>query len=250
MPVVVITGVGQRLGFCLAEYFLAKKYEVIGTFRTERSSIELLRTNGAKLYQVDFYQPQQTKQFISSVMSNYTAIECLIHNASDWHDDKDDLGFSDYHQIFSNMMTIHAEVPYQLNLAFKSLLLANKSSSSNASANSARQYSDIIHISDYVAFKGSKKHVAYAASKAALENLTLSFAQRYAPHIKVNSIAPALLAFNEHDDDNYKANARNKSLLQTEGSFEEAINTVEWLMNSRYITGRTIHLDGGRHLKG
>ena len=245
MPKVIITGVGQRLGLYLADYFIDKQYQVIGTYRTERPSIERLRSNGAELHQVDFYQQQQTLLFINSVIKNYETVDCLIHNASDWHDDKDDLDFSDYHQIFSNMMTIHAEVPYQLNLAFKPLLTAHKLSST---CKSVRQYSDIIHLSDYVAFKGSKKHVAYAASKAALENLTLSFAQRYSPHIKVNSIAPALLAFNEDDDDSYKVKARNKSLLQTEGSFAEAINTVEWLKNSQYVTGRTIHLDGGRHL--
>jgi dihydromonapterin reductase / dihydrofolate reductase len=245
MPKVIITGVGQRLGLYLADYFIDKQYQVIGTYRTERPSIEKLRSKGAELHQVDFYQQQQTQLFINSVIKNHETVDCLIHNASDWHDDKDDLDFSDYHQIFSNMMTIHAEVPYQLNLAFKPLLTAHKLSSTSESVS---QYTDIIHISDYVAFKGSKKHVAYAASKAALENLTLSFAQRYSPQVKVNSIAPALLEFNEHDDDNYKTKARNKSLLQTEGSFTEAINTVDWLMNSQYVTGRTIHLDGGRHL--
>ncbi|MDU0353818.1 dihydromonapterin reductase [Paraglaciecola aquimarina] len=246
MPTVVITGVGQRLGLCLAEYFLSKKYKVVGTYRTPRAAIDTLRLKGAELYQVNFYRQQQVQQFISSVTNNHNTIDCLIHNASDWHDDKGDLDFADYHAIFSNMMTIHAEVPYQLNLAFKQQLSAHLTDSVNKQQ---QQYSDIIHISDYVAFKGSKKHIAYAASKAALENLTLSFAQRYSPNIKVNSIAPALLAFNNDDDDNYKTKARNKSLLQTEGSFQEVLNTVEWLLASHYITGRTIHLDGGRHLK-
>ncbi|MEP4890711.1 MAG: dihydromonapterin reductase [Aliiglaciecola sp.] len=239
MPTVVITGVGQRLGLCLAEHFLAKQYKVIGTYRTERESINNLQAKGALLYQVDFYDQQQTLAFIDAVISNNDAIDCLIHNASDWNDDNQVLDFASYHQIFSKMMTIHAEVPYQLNLAFKSLLTPKN----------GHQFTDIIHISDYVASKGSKKHVAYAASKAALENLTLSFAQRFSPKIKVNSIAPALLAFNEDDDASYKIKARNKSLMQTEGSFQEAINTIEWLLASRYVTGRTIHLDGGRHLK-
>ncbi|WP_133471269.1 dihydromonapterin reductase [Paraglaciecola marina] len=239
MPTVVITGVGQRLGLCLAEYFLAKQYKVIGTYRTERASITSLQTKGAQLYQVDFYDHQQTQTFIKAVASHIDTLDCLIHNASDWHDDNKTLGFAAYHQMFSNMMTIHAEVPYQLNLAFHSLLTPKDD----------QEFTDIIHISDYVASKGSKKHIAYAASKAALENLTLSFAQRFSPNIKVNAIAPALLAFNEDDDESYKIKARNKSLMQTEGSFQEAINTVEWLLASRYITGRTIHLDGGRHLK-
>jgi dihydromonapterin reductase/dihydrofolate reductase len=239
MPTVVITGVGQRLGLCLAEHFLAKQYTVIGTYRTQRSSIEKLRSKGAQLYQVDFYDQQHTQTFSAAFTSSIDGIDCLIHNASDWHDDNGDLAYTDYHQIFSKMMTIHAEVPYQLNLAFHPLLIPKNDD----------QFADIIHVSDYVASIGSKKHVAYAARTAALENLTLSFAQRFSPNIKVNAIAPALLAFNEDDDDSYKIKARNKSLMQTEGSFQEAINTVEWLLASRYITGRTIHLDGGRHLK-
>lgn len=69
---------------------------------------------------------------------------------------------------------------------------------------------DIIHISDYVAQKGSKKHIAYAASKAALDNLTLSFAAKLAPGVKVNGIAPALMLFNEQDDSAYRQKALAK----------------------------------------
>ena len=50
--------------------------------------------------------------------------------------------------------------------------------------------SDIIHFTDYVVERGSDKHIAYAASKAALDNMTRSFARKLAPEVKVNSIAP------------------------------------------------------------
>ncbi len=237
MRTILITGVSQRLGEYLADHFLANGDKVIGTYRTERKSISRLRDLGAELYQVDFYSEEQTLLFIDWVKEQNDKINCLIHNASDWSGDKGDLSYSEYQDIFTRMMTIHAELPYQLNLAFESLLRGSE------------QQADIIHITDYVAFKGSKKHIAYAASKAALENLTLSFAQRFAPAIKVNSIAPALLAFNEHDGEDYKIKARAKSLLQTEGSFQEALDATLMLMNSNYITGRVMHLDGGRHLK-
>ncbi len=56
-------------------------------------------------------------------------------------------------------------------------------------------------MTDYVATRGSRKHIAYAASKAGLENLTLSFAARYAPTIQVNAIAPAMIMLGENDDE-------------------------------------------------
>ena len=91
--------------------------------------------------------------------------------------------------------------------------------------------------------------MAYAASKAALHNLTLSFAKRLAPKVKVNSIAPALLMFNDGDSDHYKEKARTKSLLEVVPGAQEAVKAMHYLMQSEYITGQTLHLDGGRHLK-
>ena len=111
-----------------------------------------------------------------------------------------------------------------------------------------RGYADIIHMSDYVASTGSHKHIAYAASKAALDNLTLSFASKYAPLVKVNSIAPALLMFNPQDDSAYREKALKKSLLGVAPGESEGVNAIRYLLDSRYLTGKTIALDGGRHL--
>ena len=107
---------------------------------------------------------------------------------------------------------------------------------------------DIIHIGDYVSSRGSRKHIAYAASKAAQDNLTLSFAAKLAPAVKVNSIAPALVLFNEGDEPDYREKALSKSLLQREGGLDEIQGTVDYLLSSNYVTGRVLNLDGGRHL--
>ena len=90
------------------------------------------------------------------------------------------------------MMNIHAKVPYLLNLALAPLL-----------QNNATSHSDIIHLTDYVVEKGSPKHIAYAASKAALDNLTRSFSAKLAPKVKVNSVAPSLIIFNHDGQDIY-----------------------------------------------
>jgi len=127
--------------------------------------------------------------------------------------------------------------PYELNNALATLLHANNS-----------EFSDIIHFSDHIVSTGSAKHTAYAASKAALDNLTLSFAAKYAPKVKVNSIAPGLILFNEHDSDEYKEKTLKKSLIPREGGLDEISDAVFYLLNSRYVTGRVMSVDGGRHL--
>ncbi|MDV5168982.1 dihydromonapterin reductase [Photobacterium rosenbergii] len=236
--IVIITGVGKRLGFKLAQTLLQQGYDVVGTYRTEYTKLAELRELGAQLHQVDFYQQEQVDNFIALLSQRYPTIRAIIHNASDWMQDpvcKDDAQASAA-EVMQKMMAIHVAVPYQINLASQDQLRKNG-------------HADIIHIGDYVAEKGSKKHIAYAASKAAMNNLTLSFASLLAPEVKVNSISPALLKFNPDDGDAYKEKALAKALLPREAGFDEIIDGVQLLLNSRFMTGRNLQFDGGRHLK-
>lgn len=232
---ILITGVGKRLGLALAQHFLIQDIPVIGTYRTHYPVLSDLKFAGAELHQCDFYDQASVNAFIDNVKAKHGSLKAIIHNASDWIPESKDM---DPAVIMSKMMQVHVNVPYQINLALKNLLLS-----------CPENLKDIIHFTDFVADKGSKKHIAYAASKAALANMTLSFAASFAPDIKVNSIAPALVLFNESDNDEYKEKAVKKALIEKEGGLQEVISTVDYLLSSTYITGRTLHLDGGRHLK-
>ncbi|MGF1711294.1 dihydromonapterin reductase [Vibrio kagoshimensis] len=234
---ILITGVGKRLGFALAQQLLADGYKVVGTYRSDYPQLQLLRDDGADLQQVDFYQQSDVEGFLHYVVQEYKTLRAIIHNASDWKPESKKNPSENAAQIMNQMMTVHATVPYLVNLTLKDQLM------------SGDKTSDIIHISDYVAEKGSKKHIAYAASKAALNNLTLSFSAMLAPKVKVNTISPAMIKFNEHDDAAYKAKALQKALIPTEAGFEEIIDGIKFVLTSHYMTGRTLHLDGGRHLK-
>lgn len=232
METILITGIGQRIGLHLANSLLDLGYNVIGTFRTERPALAELRNRGATLYRCDFYQTEDINDLIECISSQNKKLRAIIHNASDWLPDCE----ADAN-VLIKMMQVHVYAPYQINKSLAPLLI-----------NVDGRFSDIIHFSDYVASTGSAKHSAYAASKAALENLTLSMATTWAPSIKVNAIAPALIKFNENDSDVYRSKALKKSLIPREGGYKEVESTVNYLMQSQYITGRILHLDGGRHL--
>lgn len=67
--------------------------------------------------------------------------------------------------------------------------------------------------------------------------------------IKVNSIAPALIAFNDNDPPEYQQQAKQKSVMQKVGGYAEIIKAVDYLLSSEYVTGETLQVTGGRHLK-
>lgn len=245
--VIFLTGGAQRVGLYCTQQLQQQGYQLIISYRTRHAVVDELEKAGVICLQADLTCLSSLGHLIAAVQQHTPALRAIIHNASDWNKDQAIGATGSIQQqlaqdsaVFDAMMAIHAKAPYLLNRALLPLLQAQFVAGGAA---------DIIHISDFVATVGSEKHQAYAASKAALENLTFSQARMLAPDIKVNAIAPALLMFNQGDDDEYKQKALAKSLLGIEPGPSEVLATIQYLLQSRYITGRVLALDGGRQLK-
>ncbi len=78
--------------------------------------------------------------------------------------------------------------------------------------------------------------------------MTRSFARKLAPEVKVNAIAPSLIMFNEGDDEAYRQQALDKSLMKIAPA-KEISDLIDYLFTSRYVTGRSFAVDGGRPLR-
>jgi len=234
---VLITGGAQRFGRALAFALHDAGYSVTITYRRQRDSLTEMADAGITCIQADFSSADRTSAFIDKVCAEFSALRAVIHNASDWLPESQENAPA---EVLEANWAVHVQAPYLINLAFENLLAAGAQQDGMA---------DIIHLTDYVAERGSSKHIAYAASKAALHNMTLSFATKLAPAVKVNSIAPALLMFRESDDEEYRKRVVKKSLLPPGPGAREGIEAVQLLLNSKYITGRNLPLDGGRQLK-
>jgi dihydromonapterin reductase/dihydrofolate reductase len=227
---VVITGAGQRIGYHLAKQYLVQTaYPVVFSYRTLRPGVKELIELGAIGFQADFNQPDAITQFIAQIDSHCASLRGLIHNASVWLDDQQA-------DSFAQQMRLHVELPYQLNQGLAMLLKQSKVGA------------DIISISDAKVAKGSAHQVSYLASKAALQSMTRSFALKLAPQVKVNDIAPALIMFNQGDDEDYRQQRLLQNLLPIEPGPDVVWQTVHYLMQNAYITGKVIQLDGGQDL--
>lgn len=228
---ILLTGASQRLGLHCARRFLEAGQALIISYRQEREAVAQLRELGVTCLQADFSTEQGILDFIAQVKSRTTTLRAIIHNASLWvAEDGADV------QAFSQMMNVHVLAPYLINEHCTPLLMQSAQA-------------DIIHMTDDVTRKGSAKRIAYSASKAALDNLTLSFAARLAPHIKVNSIAPALIMLHPDDDADYQRRATAKSVMGTVPGPEVIYQSLRYLLDTPYVTGTTLTVNGGRHLK-
>lgn len=228
-PVVLITGGAQRIGLHCAERLVEDGYAVLITCRRLREEWAKAPLEGIEVLQADFSTLAGIHALIATLKDRNVRLRALIHNASVWLDDSNE-------DALAQMFMVHMQAPMLLNQAFPDL------------ADTA-QGADIIHLSDHVASRGSAKHIGYSATKAGLEALSRSFAARLAPAIKVNCIAPALIMFNEDDDDAYRARALGKSALGIEPGPEVVYQAIRYLMDNPYVTGTCLELNGGRNLK-
>ncbi|QKE62454.1 dihydromonapterin reductase [Aquipseudomonas campi] len=228
---ILLTGASQRLGLHCALRLLESGQAVIVSYRSERPGLELLRERGALTLPADFASEAGILAFIETLKSHTDSLRAIVHNASDWLTETP----GNEAAVFQQMVNVHMLAPYLINLHCEPLLRRSTPA-------------DIIHISDDVVRAGSAKRPAYCASKAGLDNLTLSFAARFAPAIKVNGIAPALIQFNEGDDPAYRAKRLAESALGIEPGAEVIYQSLRYLLDNPYVTGTTLAVNGGRHL--
>ena len=87
-------------------------------------------------------------------------------------------------------------------------------------------------------------HLAYCASKAALEMATRCLALAFAPEVRVNAIAPGIL-----DPPGAEDAVRRRIPAGRFGTHQEAVDAVLFLLaGAGYTTGTVLTLDGGRAL--
>lgn len=234
---ILITGASQRIGLHCAKRLLQEGQPVIVSYHQEKPGIAELRELGATCLHAELADEAGILTFIDELKSRTDRLRAIIHNASAWIGDKP----GEEAQAFESLFRVHMLAPYLINLRCAELL------ERDAARRSAP--ADIIHLSDDVARKGSANRIAYCASKAGLDNLTLSFAASLAPRIKVNGIAPALIMFNPGDDAEYRARTLAKSAMGIEPGPDVIYQSVRYLLDSPYVTGTTLTVNGGRHLK-
>jgi NAD(P)-dependent dehydrogenase (short-subunit alcohol dehydrogenase family) len=109
----------------------------------------------------------------------------------------------------------------------------------------------IVNMSDWLVLSGRPRYSGYTpyyASKAAVAALTESMALDLAPEILVNSIAPGPILAPPDLSADELAEVMNATPLARWGGAEEIAKAALFLIETDFVTGESIRVDGGRHL--
>ena len=101
----------------------------------------------------------------------------------------------------------------------------------------------------HVAGRPRRRYAAYALSKGAVHTMVECLALEMAPRVRVNGIAPGVVAWPDDTPPEEQAQYERRIPLGRSGTPEDAANLVRWLvLEATYLTGEMVRLDGGRWL--
>lgn len=235
MNTILITGAGRRLGLFLTKAFLAKGWRVLALTRAGSQALTQIKSEHLHKFELPAYSQSEIEQTIAAISQQFGALQALIHNASVFETDVNHAedAFDFYEQLFH----VHMRVPMLLNELCQPLL-SNKSQPGN-----------IVHITDIYADNPNENYAMYCSTKAGLENLSKSYARKYAPDIRVNTIQPGPMMFLEEHSESEKQTVLSETLLPMEDGFQPILLAIESLLENHYMTGSSMKVDGGRSLK-
>ncbi len=232
----LITGGGRRLGRAMALELSSHGCAVVVQYHQSREEAERvaadIRTRGGKAWamQADLNQPDQGEGLLLRAVAAAGPLDFLINNASSYERSNiDDFTM----KSFSDTLQLNTYAPVQLCRAF---------------AGQGRKGA-IINMLDTLIHSYDREHVAYHLSKRLLFSFTKILAWEYAPHIRVNGIAPGIILPPKGEGREWLEKLRHTNPLDAYGTVEDITDAALFLFASEFITGEVIHIDGGRHLK-
>lgn len=107
----------------------------------------------------------------------------------------------------------------------------------------------IVNIADLAAFETWTGYIPHGISKAGVVQLTRALAHALAPKIRVNAVAPGAVLLPQGWSEDAADHLAETTPLGRLGAPEDVTQAVIYLARADYVTGETLIVDGGRHVR-
>ena len=235
----VITGATGGIGNSIIEKFYLSGAKILGTGTNEEKLSKLQDDyNGTIFKKFDISKHNEIEKFVDSACEELGGCpEILINNAGIT---KDNLSLRMSQEEWQQVIDINLTSTFLLCKFFLKKMIKNKSGK-------------IINITSVVGHTGNVGQANYAASKSGIIGMSKSLALEYAKkNININCISPGFIKTNmtEKIDPKFRELIVAKIPSNRLGEPADVANAAAFLSSemSNYITGETIHVNGGMYL--
>lgn len=253
---VIVTGSASGLGAASAAILAKEGASVVINYSSSKKEAEqtadLCRSAGGDvvIVQGDVSRDEDCKKIVAAA-APWGKLDALINNAGVTkhmaHDNLDGLSAEDFQRLYA----VNTVGPYQMVRAARALLEAGSKASGRASS--------VVNVSSVAGLTGFGSSVAYAASKGALNAMTMSLARALAPKIRVNAVCPGFIdtpwftkGRGEEATKLIREAVAAGSPLHVASKAEDIAEVVCFLARAQsgHMTGELVRVDAGTHLVG
>jgi len=248
--VAIVTGSAAGLGAAIAKGLAVEGYRIVlnctkSFAEAEGVKAEIEASGGTAIIAAgDVGDDAACRSIAAAARKAYGRIDVLVNNAGTTkfaaHNDLDALDADDFLSIYRTNVV----AAYQMIRACRDDLAAHRTGS-------------VVNVSSIAGVAGIGSSVAYAASKGAMNTMTLSLARALAPAIRVNAICPGFIGTRWFKDrmtddqfDKMVARVEATTPLAVAGTPEMISDAAIFFATpkSRHITGEMLLVDAGMHL--
>jgi 3-oxoacyl-[acyl-carrier protein] reductase len=229
-------GIGRAIAIDLAKNGASVAVNYSGSEAKANEVVDEIKANGGNAFSIkaDVSNSDEVGQMIKEVISQFGQLDILVNNAGITRD---------------NLLMRMKDTEWDdvINTNLKGVFLCTK----GVTRQMMKQRSGrIINIASVVGVSGNPGQANYVAAKAGVIGLTKTTAKELATrNITVNAVAPGFITTDMTDElsEDIKAELLKQIPLATLGEPSDIANAVTFLASekSKYITGQTLHVNGG-----
>lgn len=240
--VVVVTGASERIGRMIALEAASRGAAVVVHCHTDHANAEetvsLVGKGGGTAIMVgaDLRSLSGVDALVDATLRRFGRWDALVNCASTFSTIPMEL--VDERQWDSDQ-DLHVKAPFFLS---KALYLHRRE---HAYAGPAA----VVNITDTQVENPTASRPSYYCAKSALADQTRILGKSLAPLVRVNAVAPGAILAASSADEAYFVRLENQIPLRRLASVEHVVDAVIFLLTNDSITGETITVDGGEHLR-
>ena len=235
---ILITGATGGIGGALVKKFTSLGGTVLAT-GTKADKLDSIKKNNptVKVKKFNLSEHSAIEDFIDSAASELGGLDILVNNAGV---NVDNLSLRMKDEEWKKVIDINLTSTFLLSKYAIKIMLKNK-------------FGRIVNITSVVGHTGNLGQSNYSASKAGIIGMTKSLAIEYAKkNITLNCVSPGFIQSKMTDNivESVKAVLTSRIPMSRLGNGEDVANSVAFLSSDQasYITGETIHVNGGMYM--